>query len=251
MWTQSGQSFPIDVQVLALEVTKTKFSDPVGVIKPHGVAGIDGMLSKRKSKGDWCISYDAAVSFQLVGGDSGWRQARPGLIFEVLAKGDSAAPVLILDEVDKIGSGTNYPIVPVLLDLLEPDTARAFYDAFFRMEFDASRMIIVLTANDLDRVPPPLLSRVEVFDIPTPDPEQRMQIILAKVDHLQRSTGKHIQLEEGGATSLAKRTDLDLRQLHRTVVDAFAIALATGKCVATLAPPPPAKRQPIGFTRHG
>ncbi|ABK11914.1 ImmA/IrrE family metallo-endopeptidase [Burkholderia orbicola] len=62
LWTQSGQSFPVDVQVLALEVTKAKFSDPVGVIKPHGVAGIDGMLSKRKSKGDWCISYDAAVT---------------------------------------------------------------------------------------------------------------------------------------------------------------------------------------------
>lgn len=193
----------------------------------------------------------AQASFQLVGGDSGWRQARPGLIFEVLAKGDSAAPVLIFDEVDKIGSGTNYPIVPVLLDLLEADTARAFYDAFFRIEFDASRMIIVLTANDLDRVPPPLLSRVEVFDIPTPDPEQRMQIIVAKVGHLQRLTGKHIQLEEDGATSLAERTDLDLRQLHRTVIDAFAIALATGKDVATLALPPPAKRQPIGFTRPG
>ncbi|WP_081062338.1 MULTISPECIES: ImmA/IrrE family metallo-endopeptidase [Burkholderia] len=62
LWTQSGQSFPVNVQVLALEVTKAKFSDPVGVIKPHGVAGIDGMLSKRKSKGDWCISYDEAVT---------------------------------------------------------------------------------------------------------------------------------------------------------------------------------------------
>lgn len=112
-------------------------------------------------------------------------------------------------------------------------------------------MIVVLTSNDLDRVPPPLLSRVEVFDIPTPDPEQRMQIILAKVGCLQRSTGKHIQLEEDGATSLAERTDLDLRQLHRTVIVAFAIARATGKRIATLALPPPAKRQPIGFTRYG
>ncbi|WP_186104262.1 ImmA/IrrE family metallo-endopeptidase [Burkholderia gladioli] len=62
LWTQSGQPFPVDVQALALEVTRTKFPDPVGVIKPHGVAGIDGMLSKRKGKGDWCISYDAAVT---------------------------------------------------------------------------------------------------------------------------------------------------------------------------------------------
>lgn len=62
LWTQSGQSFPVNVEALALEVTKTRFPDPVRLIKPHGVAGIDGMLSKRRSKGDWCISYDESVT---------------------------------------------------------------------------------------------------------------------------------------------------------------------------------------------
>ncbi|MCA8098496.1 MULTISPECIES: AAA family ATPase [Burkholderia cepacia complex] len=219
-----------------------------GVGKTHLASKLAEALAVPMRK--WSAG-SAQASFQLVGGDSGWRQARPGAIFEVLAKGDSAAPVLILDEVDKIGSGSNYPVVPVLLDLLEADTAGAFYDAFFRMEFDASRMIIVLTANDLDRVPPPLLSRVEVFDIPLPDPEQRMQIILDKIEHLRRSTGKDIELEEGSATGLAERSDLDLRQLHRIVIDAFAIALATRKGIATFALPPPAKRHPIGFTRRG
>lgn len=219
-----------------------------GVGKTHFASKLAQALAVPMRK--WSAG-SAQASFQLVGGDSGWRQARPGAIFEILAKGDSATPVLILDEVDKIGNGSNYPIVPVLLDLLEPDTAGGFYDAFLRMEFDASRIIIVLTANDLDRVPAPLLSRVEVFDIPPPDPEQRMQIILAKIEHLRSSTRKHIQLEEDGARVLAERTDLDLRQLHRLVIDAFAIALATGKVIATLALPSPAKRQPIGFTRHG
>ncbi|WP_321957748.1 AAA family ATPase [Burkholderia cenocepacia] len=194
----------------------------------------------------------AQASFQLVGGDSGWRQARPGAIFEILAKGDSATPVLILDEVDKIGSGSNYPIVPVLLDLLEADTAGAFYDAFFRMEFDASRIIIVLTANDLDRVPAPLLSRVEVFNVPAPDPEQRMQIILAKIAHLQRSTRKRIELEVNAVRILGERADLDLRQVHRLVVDAFATALTTGDSVATLTLPSAPRRQIIGFAAsHG
>lgn len=86
---------------------------------------------------------------------------------------------------------------------------------------------------------------------PLPDPEQRMQIILEKIEHLRRSTGKVIELEEGSATGLAERTDLDLRQLHRIVIDAFAIALATRKGIATLALSPPAKRHAIGFTRHG
>lgn len=62
LWIQSGQAFPVDVKLLALEVTKQRFSDPVGLVRPHGVAGIDGMLSKRAKKGDWCISYDEDVS---------------------------------------------------------------------------------------------------------------------------------------------------------------------------------------------
>jgi hypothetical protein len=60
LWILSDQAFPVDVKLLALEVTKQRFADPVGVVKPHGVAGIDGMLSRR-GRGDWCISYDADV----------------------------------------------------------------------------------------------------------------------------------------------------------------------------------------------
>jgi hypothetical protein len=62
LWTECGQLFPLDVKQLALEVTKTRFADPISVIKGHGIPGIDGMLSKRKSHGDWCISYDETVT---------------------------------------------------------------------------------------------------------------------------------------------------------------------------------------------
>ena len=61
LWTECGQSFPIGVKDIAIEVTKQKFSDPVVLIKDHGVTGIDGMLSRR-TKGDWCISYDGSVN---------------------------------------------------------------------------------------------------------------------------------------------------------------------------------------------
>lgn len=61
LWIASSQPFPVDVRLLALEVTKQRFQDPVGLVIPHGVAGIDGMLSKRAKKGDWCISYDEDV----------------------------------------------------------------------------------------------------------------------------------------------------------------------------------------------
>lgn len=62
LWIASGQSFPVRVKDLALEVTKARFPEPIGVVTPHGVEGIDGMLSKRQKKKDWCISYDESVT---------------------------------------------------------------------------------------------------------------------------------------------------------------------------------------------
>lgn len=63
LWLGCGKGFPVGVKELALEVTKTRFPDaPISIIKGHGISGIDGMLSKRKSKGDWCISYDENVT---------------------------------------------------------------------------------------------------------------------------------------------------------------------------------------------
>lgn len=61
LWLSARQPFPVDVKQIALEVTKTRYSDPIGLVRGHGIPGIDGMLSKRKTKGDWCISYDESV----------------------------------------------------------------------------------------------------------------------------------------------------------------------------------------------
>lgn len=62
LWIAAGQTFPVDVKMLALEVTKQRFQDPVGRVVPHGVAGIDGMLSWHEKKKIWCISYDEDVT---------------------------------------------------------------------------------------------------------------------------------------------------------------------------------------------
>lgn len=187
------------------------------------------------------------ANFQLTGGDSAWRNARPGMIFDMLAKGSAATPVLVLDEVDKLGDEGRYPVTPVLLDLLEAETARTFQDTFLRMPFDASRIICVLTANDVDGVPPALLSRVEVFNICAPDPEQRLQIILAEAQRLRRATGRRIELNMHAAEALAERSDLDLRKTHRLVQDAFATAMASGKLIAVPTMPKRVGSQSIGF----
>lgn len=190
----------------------------------------------------------AQGGFQLTGSHTSWHGARAGSLFTLLAEGKSAAPVLVIDEVDKIHD-SQYPVLPVLLDLFEPDTAKLFKDEFFDMQFDASRVIFVLTANSLEGVPSPLLSRLEVFDVPRPEPEQRLRIIEDVARRLRRKTKTHIELDKAVCERLADRTDLDLRKTTRLVKEAFSKALAAGERVARFEMPQKEGRRTVGFGR--
>jgi ATP-dependent Lon protease len=136
--------------------------------------------------------------------------------------------------------------MPVLLDLLDAGTAKRFRDEYFEMEFDASRIIVVLTANDISKVPPPLLSRVEAFTVPAPQPGQRLRIIAQTMADLSEKTGRPITFAAGVGERLAERMDIDLRQLTRLVRASFATALQAGDKVARLKAPDAIG--PVGFS---
>lgn len=176
----------------------------------------------------------AQGGFQLTGSHSSWAGAKPGAIATLLALSPSAAPVMVIDEVDKIGEDSRYPFLPVLLDLLDAGTARRFKDEFFEMRFNASHVIYVLTANSIEEVPPALLSRVEVFAVPSPGPEQRLRIIQQILAGLNKKTGQHIELVADGAEQLAEQVNIDLRGLNRLVTTAYAKAIQSGAQVLDL-----------------
>lgn len=186
------------------------------------LADVLGVPSDKVSAGG------AQGGFQLTGSHASWTGAKPGAISTLLALSTSAAPVVVIDEVDKIGGDTRYPFLPVLLDLLDAGTARQFRDDYFEMRFNASHVIYVLTANNIENVPPALLSRVEVFVVPPPGPEQRLRIIRQTLADLNKRTRQQIRMVDGGAEQLAEQTNIDLRQLNRLVMTAFAKVIQSG-----------------------
>ncbi|HQX84910.1 MAG TPA: ATP-binding protein [Aestuariivirga sp.] len=112
--------------------------------------------------------------FELAGLSQGWGTSRPGRIASVLADTPlSACPVLLLDEIDKINGDFRHDPTPVLLDLLERDSARRFRDECLGVEIDASRMIIFATSNDKSLLSDPLLTRLRVVDCKEPSLEER------------------------------------------------------------------------------
>lgn len=163
-------------------------------------------------------------SFYLTGSHRTWRQAAPGKVIEQLISHDSASPLFFVDELEKKGD-QQFPISNALLDLLEPENARNFKDEFFDTTFNASHVIWILAANTTDDLPDSLLSRLNIFEIPTPGFEQRLRIILQDFKNLNQKTNREIEIRANDADRLAERTDLDIRQVSRVVRDSFIAAL--------------------------
>ena len=172
-------------------------------------------------------------SFALTGSHPTWTKAAPGMMLEQLAVHSCAAPLFLVDEIDK-PSGERYPIGSALLALLEPENATEFKDEFFQVNFNARHAIWLLTANTTAGVSDPLLSRMAVFEIPPPGFEQRKRIINAEFKKLCDRTGLNVRIADIEVTFLAERVDLDLRKVRRIVRDSFIGAIGQDKLLATI-----------------
>lgn len=114
----------------------------------------------------------------LSGASSQWSNAKPGRVAQTLVDGQYANPVIALDEVDKAAADSRYDPLGALYTLLEHDTARHFRDEFVEVDMDASHLLWIATANDEQRIPEPILSRMNVYEIPLPDAAGARRIAL-------------------------------------------------------------------------
>jgi ATP-dependent Lon protease len=246
--------------VLASAMKTEKFRvRPILLLGDPGIGKtmIATTLSKSMGGGMEKISAGGSTGgFQLNGSHSSWTGGRPGQIFKALAESEFASPVVVIDEIDKMGGDNRYPVLPVLLDLLEPETAMVFRDEFFEINVDASRIIFILTANSIANVPAPLLSRVTVFNVQRPAPAQRLRIIENEVKNLCEATDSKINLDKVSAQKLADRVDIDLRVTVSIIQESFAkaimakndlVELVIKKDVYTGEKPDARNRSPIYF----
>lgn len=149
--------------------------------------------------------------------------SQPGRIIQELRRAGTADPVILLDEIDKLGIDYRGDPAAALLEVLDPEQNHTFTDHYLNLPFDLSRVLFLATANTWDTVPPALRDRMEVIELSGYIEDEKVQIAqIHLVPRQLRANG--LRLEEAVVTEEAIRCIINeytreagVRNLERSI----------------------------------
>jgi ATP-dependent Lon protease len=230
-----------------LELMPMLLLGPPGIGKTHFARQLAQLVGTRAE----LVSMNAMTAGWLLSGSSPqWKGSKPGRVFQALAEGDFANPVMVLDEIDKASADAQYDPLGPLYNLLEVDTASQFVDEFVDLRMDASRVLWVATANDERHIPAPILNRMNVWEIAPPSVDEARGIATRMCGLIlsQHHWGRFFQAELGEDV-LDQLARMPPRDMRRSLMTAFGNARLArrDRLLGVDLPDRSAQRQRMGF----
>ncbi len=172
--------------------------------------------------------------------------ALPGRILQALKKVGTKNPVLVLDEVDKMGADLRGDPAAALLEVLDPEQNGTFQDHYLDLPFDLSQVMFLATANNRDGIPAPLYDRMEVIEVPGYTRNDKLGIarefLVPKQLSAHGLTDERLEFPEQGIASLVDHytREAGVRNLEREIASvcrSTAVKVAEGVDVREVATP--------------
>jgi len=134
--------------------------------------------------------------------------AMPGKAVQALKKTKNENPLILIDEIDKMGRGWQGDPTAALLEMLDPEQNNTFLDHYLDVPIDLSRVLFICTANVLDTIPEPLRDRMEIIDIAGYVAEEKLAIaqkyLIPQVEDITGLTSSNIQITDEGLNQLIR-----------------------------------------------
>ena len=230
------------IEYLAVKKRNPKINSPIicfvgppGVGKTSLAIGIANALEKDYYKISVGGLNDPA---ELLGHRRTYLGSNPGKIIQALKKCNVSNPVIIIDEVDKMGKDFRGDPAAALLEILDPSQNNMFTDNYIEEPFDLSKVMFILTANDLSGIPEALLDRLEIMEMNSYTDIEKLNIakkyIIPKVFDEHLITNKEIKIGDSIINYIISKytKEAGVRELYRcitTVVRKLVTQNETGK----------------------